>query len=439
MKKAQDHPAGRSARKRFTVDATRAWQSRAKRSPRMDQKKSKPGKGKGQGSKAQAKAKGQRKEKNKKGNGKKSMVMLQRGLQIDAAVHHGFWNAFVHRSPIALRTSFGNYSIVNTVDRFQITAVTYDQLLWLPWSPTAVSAFMMEYDPVSPATANILATVTSALTGNSYGPGNNVPLSLRPMRFSCRITSTTKNVNATGGLYIASIDAPLQLTSLFTAVSTDASAFNSATLQMLTQIATDGLDSKFHTAVSLQDTKLFNSVPAHWMAYNTYHKFVPFRTRCAAEPTGSLPRDHMKISNGDMYAFAAGDRTVSSTNADAASYPSTAPSSSLIDLFGTPPMRGFIIYIPAAAGSPGTSILNESQTYTIEVAKQFGARYSTGSLGHSFHRQEPHSTTQQENAILKSVGEMTSHVTHGIADKAMERVRSAAIDTFPELLGMLGG
>lgn len=405
----------------------------------MDQKKGKPGKGKGQGSKAQAKAKGQKKEKNKKSNEKKSMVMLRRGLQIDSAVHHGFWNAFVHRSPIALRTSFGNYSVINTVDRFQITAVTNNQLLWLPWSPTAVSAFIVDFDPVTPGNSLIDVTVASALTGSSYNPGNNVPLSVRPMRYSVRITSTTKNINTQGGIYIASIDAPLQLVSLFSAVNTDAAAFSSATIQALAQIATDGLDSKFHSTVSLQEPKLFNSIPAHWMAYNTYHKFVPFRTRTTSEPANSIPRDHMALSNGDMYAFSAGDRVVSSTNADAASYPASVPSSNVIDMFGTPPMRGFLIYIPATMGGPGATIANESQTFTIEVAKQFGARYSTGSLGHSFHRAEPQSTTSQESTLLKSVGEMTSHVTHGIADKAMEHVRSAAVDAFPELLGMLGG
>lgn len=405
----------------------------------MDQKKSKPGKGKGQGQKAQAKAKGQKKEKSRKGNEKKNMVMLRRGLQIDSAIHHGFWNAFVHRSPIALRTSFGNYSVINTVDRFQITAVTTDTLLWLPWSPTAVSAFLIDYDPLTATSALIDVTLTSALTGNSYAPGNNVPLSVRPMRFSVRVTSTTKNITTQGGIYVASVDAPLQLVSLFTPLGTDAAAFNAATLQSLQQIATDGLDSKFYSSVSLQEPRLFNSIPAHWMAYNTYHKFVPFRTRCASEPSNSIPRDHMKLSNADMYAFSAGDRVVTSTNSDAASYPAAAPSSSLIDMFGTPPMRGFIIYIPATVGGPGTTIANESQTFTIEVAKQFGARYSTGSLGHSFHRQEPHSTTQQESTLLKSVGEMTSHVTHGIADKAMEHVKSAAIDAFPELLSMLGG
>lgn len=316
----------------------------------------------------------------------------------------GFWDASLHKVAPPLRTTFGNFATVNLVERFQVyTNPTVDRLVWIPWSATPLAAITF---PIVDSTVN--TTVTQNLfkvLAPSTTPGNAVPKAVRPLRSSFRVTSLTKNINTASAMTVLSYDNLLALNATFGVSNTTDVIIPGSTVSGLRDLILESPESKVYPLAKFVEPHTFVSVPCSWPDYNRYHSFTPFRSNA---------NDMTNLSSGDLYSYSAREDTITSaTYGDAPSYPYTvATTTNLLAGFGdVPPMRGHLIFLPAAS---------DTQILEFEVFRQLGCRFQANSIGHTFHHTPTGGSEKSESNMLSSIQSVSSNASAAFKTAALD-------------------
>jgi len=325
---------------------------------------------------------------------------------------YAFWSARIMRVPPPLRTSFGNFTTVNSVSRFTFTTSTVDNTyLWIPWTPSPVSAL-----------------VTGAGTGQSTQWLFNTlvsspPQMVRPLRMSFSIECTTQNMNAAGSVRVYSYDNSIQTAWTMGVLAASTAVFASGGNTLLGNLISSAPDTEEFTAVDLQREHEWVSVPSSYPAYNAYYSFLPLLNSA----------DGTAIQSQDIYNLILGETTL--TN------PTKFPGAAVENIYGggngsaglggLPPMRGFLLSFPLTV---------TAQSYRICIHRQDGARFAVNSLGASFATSPPKMDAPAEDKFLgfakaitqgPSIPQIIDAVNAGVAGAA--RINNMLAST-----GMLG-
>lgn len=262
-----------------------------------------------------------------------------------------FWSAAVMKVPPPLRTSFGNFTTVNSVERFTMSnSVTQTTYVWIPWTPS----------PVAAITINGLAGATpSQQIFNSLA--TSPPQSLRPLRLSFSVENLTQVVNTQGSIRVLSYDNALATGWNTAAVGSSPAGAQGGLDITLGPLVNGAPETEEYTIAALTQEHEFVSCPSSYPAYNSYYDFLSLSN--LLDGTSVLSSDLQKlITNSDAAAFTPSVVLVSGNYGEGS-------------LGGLPPMRGFVIVIP-----PTTN----AQTLRFCVHRQDGVRYPANTLGHSF-------------------------------------------------------
>jgi hypothetical protein len=319
-----------------------------------------------------------------------------------------YWSARVMRVPPPLKTSFGNFTVLNSVIRFTVTTFTsVDKMIWIPWSPSALAAV-----DISAGTAQIpFQHIYTNLV-------NSTPLQIRPLRMSFSVENTTAVVGLAGSVRILSVD-----NSVVTRMTLGATASTSVTNNTVNTVDDDigplvdnSLDTEEMTAGELVHQHEFVSVPSSFPAYNTYYDFVNL--------SGTSTNVAMRSDDWQKLAFEPN-----------ATYPYTAATATTTGrasytggLGGLPPMRGFLLRFPATP---------LAQTYRFEIHRQDGARYAANTLGALFQTGGIPQSSHAEDLQNRTIHDIARAPSKGILQDTIDAVQNGAAK-FQDMLGKVG-
>lgn len=322
---------------------------------------------------------------------------------------YAFWSARLNRIPPPLRTSFGNYTVMNLVDRITFTSlVGSSQYFWIPWTATTLSClyFTSGSSAVNPIQQRLFKNYIS-----------NPPLSIRPLRMSFTLENLTQSTNVAGTVRVLSFDNPLEMAITTGATGTTQVTAVSTPDSTLGALIEDSLETQEPSGIVLEKMHEWVSVPASYPLYNDYYNFVPF-----GDTT-----DGANLKSADAWGL------ITATN------DIFEPSVTLLtgkDLAGTqagglgmtPPMRNFILQIPAAA---------TPQTYRLTVHRQDGARFAINSVGASFAHAPMKMSSAAEDHFLNMAKHITVTPSRGLKTEHVDK-HAASGHHITEMLGHLG-
>lgn len=316
-------------------------------------------------------------------------------LELSEATSKAFWDAALHRDPPALRTSFGNYTVANVATRFTLTASSsLDLLLVVPWtsSPLAAFAFTAGTSPVGGICGQYLF--------NAYT--SSTPVAMRPLRMSMQLKCTSSATTASGSVRVVSLDTNAIMQWFTGALRTDSVTLPAGTKDSLRNLVNNSPDTVETSAMSLLEGHTYVSCPASYTAYNHYTDFVDF----ANVSTENL-------ASGDLFDLAVRPRTSTEYLA----------STTIVDenwLGDVPPMRWFIVMIPAQT---------TATTYRVQINRQDGCRYPANSLGACFSHESQGSSEDHESRLLRTIATISRKPSIPVPSSALanvgERISSA--------------
>jgi len=280
-----------------------------------------------------------------------------------------FWSAHTMRVPPPLRTSFGNYTCVNSVVRFTFTtSTTVNRYIWVPWSPSAVAALWS-----SAATSSTLNQVLySTLTTGS-------PTSIRPLRMSFSVENITQLVNTMGSIRVYSLDTSV-LSSWGLGILPQTGVNPATSLDTQLGALVDASPDTVEVPIAdLTKAHEWVSAPASYPLYNTYYDFIQLTNN----------ENNSGIYSSDMYNLMVQSSVNDAYPGVAQNYTTGVYGDGLLG--GAPTMRGFIISIPATS---------TAQSLRFEFHRQDGARYPANSLGHTFSSDHPNMSGAGEDKFM---------------------------------------
>jgi len=300
-----------------------------------------------------------------------------------------FWSASTMKIPPPLRTSFGNYTCLNSTVRFTFqTSTTSNRYIWIPWSPSPVAAIWSDHSVASNFVQLTFGTLT---TGG--------PTSVRPLRMSWTVENVGQLVNTSGSMRVYSLDTAvlaqfglgaLPATSVNPAVDLDA---------QFGALIDASPDTQEYAIADLTKEREFVSAPASYPGYNKYYDFYQLLNG---------------TSGTALQSYDAYNLIVSSSTNDA--YPGVAQTYTAGQygeglLGGVPPVRGFLVSLPSTS---------TAQTLRFCIHRQDGARYPANSLGHTFamtHDQMGASGEDRFMSLSRAVSEdpARSHPSEGVS------------------------
>lgn len=322
-----------------------------------------------------------------------ALVSRKQSVSMTSAELHSFWSAASMRIPPPLRTTFGNFSTVNSVCRATVTpSAARNVYVWIPWSPSPLAALVADSGS---APGGIAQAPVSQLLYQTLA--SSTPASIRPLRMSFSIGAICSTISATGLIRVYSLDNSIALR-----FQTDV---NQGVPPKLLNADTDldGLlqscpDVEEFSAMSLaQCEREWVSVPSSYPGYSSYYEFVDFygTTNSGINlASGNMRSDDLlAICQGHRENFAMEDYTIITTG-------SNTVGGALGNL---PPMRGFIIEFPVFNNTGFAA-----PQYRLTLHRQDGARYPVNTLGHSFARPAPVLSADGEDrfhALAKMIAE----------------------------------
>jgi len=289
-----------------------------------------------------------------------------------------FWSARCHMTPPALRTTFGNYCCLNSVDRVSLNTSTVNFVnIVFAWSPSAISYILWESNALTNISVAKGCFTQLQQPGVSLGNTSSI-LSLRPLRMSCTISSLGSATTTNGNMRVNSFDGPLPFGTVTWPIPYNGNFFIS-NAQPFNTAMSDGLDTHEVPLMSLFEPLEFVSVPSSYTAYNSYQEFIPL------------------IDSNDTTNLLAGDAANLFANEKDLAYPYSAggiipfPSNWIA---GVPPMRTMAFQIPPT--SPSVPI-------RMEFHRQDGVRFNPNSLGASFNHTPVKMTAAGEDKHMSSI------------------------------------
>lgn len=316
-----------------------------------------------------------------------------------------FWDARLHKLPPAIRTTFGNFTTINLVERF-VTTVPADvaRFIWIPWTRSGLCALRWDDNGITP---------TSLIHQHYYNLyALDPPTSIRPLRMTVSIENVGQLINSGGDVSILSVDQ---------AIRTDfgTSPSGATTSTWITPSWASGLldaapDAVVLPIATLTDEHRFISAPASYPGYNDYYPYL--QNINTIDNTGLTGEDIYNLSqNPTPVVNYPGALVMSTGEADNAS------------LGSVPPLRGFLIMI-----RPGGQ---HAQTLRVQVNRQDGARYAVNTLGHSFAHCPEKMGAKAEDAMLSFTRAISHNPSVGMKSNVMDRLGSFANNVAGALAG----
>jgi len=280
-----------------------------------------------------------------------------------------FWSAANNRIAPPLRTSFGNFTTLNSVCRFTVTtSTTLDWYVWVPWTPGPVAALATD----SGSNPNVLQHLYGTLTSSS-------PLCIRPLRMSVSVECITQQVNVAGSMRTYAYDNAIVSSWQLDATGSNPVKWPSGNAPAFLSLISSAPDTEEVTLASLTTEREFVSAPSSYPGYNSYYDFEQF--------TGTTTGVAMRSDDAQLLLQGQSDELIT--------VPSTfvTGKSGAGSLGGVPPMRGFIFLVPATASGV--------QTLRFAVHRQDGARYPVNTLGATFAQVPKKMPAQNEDVFLR--------------------------------------
>lgn len=305
-----------------------------------------------------------------------------------------FWSARIMRVPPPLRTSFGNFTTVNSVERMTFFSSTVSNFyLWIPWTPSPIAALSFS----GGSGASIIQHLYNTLT-------TSAPLMVRPLRSSWSIECTTQMVNAAGSIRVYSYDNSIASTYSLSTASTGPCSLTNGGDAVLAPLINSAPESEEFSSISLATEHEWVSVPSSYPAYNSYYSFIPF--------AGTT--DTALLQSSDLFNLVAGEvLSPSPFPIVVGSAPIVGGQNGSAGLGGLPPMRGFLVEFP---------ITPAVQTFRVCFHRQDGARYPVNTLGATFATNPPKMSAASEDTLL----DLAKVVTLGPSVPQVASVVSAA-------------
>jgi hypothetical protein len=317
---------------------------------------------------------------------------------------YAFWSAATMKIPPPLRTSFGNYTVCNVVERYTFTTATaLNSYLFIPWSNSQLAALFTN------GTSNsYLQLLYEAYT-------NNAPQVIRPLRMSFSLENLTTEVNTGGQVRVYSFDNAIQwlYTTGAVPLSVANGPYSGGTYAAPTgdsdnvwgNLVSSAPETEEVTVSSLSEEREWVSVPSSYPLYNAYQDFIPLTNTTDATFLNSL--DAFNLFNG---------YSTPSDSYTAASLLSTSDGGST-GVGGIPPMRGFILMIPP------TPI---AQSIRISLHRQDGCRFPVNSIAHSFSHTPQKMSAQGEDKLLGLVAKVSALPGRSMLRSAVAAATTAA-------------
>lgn len=320
----------------------------------------------------------------------KSLLGAKREQQMTDAEIRSFWDARLHKLPPAIRTTFGNFTTVNSVDRWtwQVSGTSY---LYVPWSPSAIAS--LNWSPPSGIMTQHLYDVHSI----------NPPNAIRPLRMSLSIENIGQLVNSGGDVRIYSVDQAIVTGIQLGVLPTTAAGLITPTVAA--PLIGGSPDTMQYPIASLTEEHSFISVPSSYPAYNTYYDFVPLVN----------PADLTNLISVDAWQLVEPILSYDNYPASTSVFTGVGPAGCLASL---PPMRGFLVEVTIPA--------SVSQTLRITTHRQDGCRYQVNTLGHAFAHCPPKMNAMGEDAVLAMTRHVSSNPAVGFPTAVMSQLGSFA-------------
>lgn len=257
-----------------------------------------------------------------------------------AAGARGYWDALSHKIPPKLSSTFGNYTCVNSLDRFAFTTTpnTHHQFLICH---SYGACRVLRWDSVLFATAANF----SAYQQTQLNASNTVPLDIRPLRLSFRIRNTTQNLNIASSVVIAQVPQSLQLN--FTSVN----QFDTSTQSSLWQLVQSDPGSRTLSGKELTRAHTVVCPPSSFVKYNSYEEWSALSSFV----------DGSSLTVADWYSLFKRDLV-----------PPTFPYSTRDGMLSDIPAQ----YITMLNFQPNPL----AQTYEFEIFSQDGIRYPANTM-----------------------------------------------------------
>lgn len=266
-------------------------------------------------------------------------------LAVTPSMAHAYWDAALHSTPPSLPTTYGNFTVVNSIARFSYTTTASSPAqLQFAWNPS----------PLRTTSWNGALTAITKMSGwqqSQLNANNTVPLDIRPLRMSVKIRNTTQALNIASNVVAVLIPQSISLPYASTGTTTmpNISAAGVASMWALAEnnpkaVAISGAELS-------KRTKTFVMPPSSFTAYNTYSDWLALTTTSDNGTVISLA-DWLTL-NG-LFGEPALPTTITNT------------------WFGATPTN----YIMLLNLEPNTL----PQTYEIEVFCQDAARFPANSL-----------------------------------------------------------
>lgn len=333
-----------------------------------------------------------------------------------------FWSPAIQRMPPPLRTSFGNFTTLNSVHRFTLTTTaTQAQYVWVDWVPTSLAALWMGAGSAS----------GGFFQQHHYGTlASSNPTSIRPLRLGIRLENITQFTNVAGSVRVFSLDNPILAATRTDTVSGGPAILVSSPDNVFGTLIDNAPDTEEYPGAHFTSEQEFVSVPASYPAYNEYYTYVPFTN---STQSGAL------LQSGDLGSLVTGTPTpyVANTTYNAGTYSSAG-------LGGLPPLRGFLFEFPPAA---------TAQTYRITIRRQDGARYAVNTLGATFAASHDKMSAGAEDCFINwakqispkparcvPAGQVSAHASNGIGlQSSLAKLGNAVFDgVATAAMGMAG-
>jgi len=327
-----------------------------------------------------------------------SLISKKQAVAMTDEQVRAFWNPMLFKSPPPLRTSFGNYTPVNLVERWSQTySAQTESFMWIPWLPSDLCALQWTLPSGLPVHRR----------WNIYD--DSPPTSVRPLRFCFTVETLTPSAQVGGEIKVYSIDQGIVADYTLGPYEASGSGSGFTNPYWAKTLIESNPDTECFSGHALTKEHVFVSAPASYPGYNQYYDFMSLQPGTDGDPvqSGDMWREIVNPSEGVPYPFGL-------TNPTGVVRTGTSSTGSLGDV---PPLRGFLVQI-----SPGAN----AQTYRFSVYRQDGARYPVSTLGHTFSQSTKKMSASGEDRVLEMTRTISSRPAMGVRTDVLSRLGNFA-------------
>ena len=182
----------------------------------------------------------------------------------------------LHHLPPPSGQSLGNFTTVNSVVRLNVgTSTTLACMVMVCWTPSGLRAFKWTYNSGTGAVGNF-SDGNRVVVRHLDTAFNAGPMSIRPLRLSCRVRNQTVFTSQAGIVQSLVVPDPVDWTGGFNTGSSDLQPTGTTTGQagIIYDLMQQSPYTRTLTATDYQHTKSFIVPPVSEVAYHEWRNFV---------------------------------------------------------------------------------------------------------------------------------------------------------------------